>query len=114
MLSQSGREPVSELGEPPLFLRRDRRGSLRRPDANDLAREVVMSVLDTRGLVALYLFPDNRVEIVRASVRINGRREFLGHLRERDLSSLVGVYGSGVSRAQVRDDILAMPRGRIQ
>ncbi len=71
-----------------------------REDVDDLAREVIDSVV-VRGKVALFIHPD------RTFVLSGGRGPLFDRLLERFPESLVGVYQTGVEITQVVEDIEA-------
>lgn len=89
--------------ETPCTLRADC-DHLRDCDAWDLAQEVVALARDTRCPVLLVIEPDGTTHVELAGAT---EREVI----ERLSLSLVGVYTCDACAQDVRDDILAMPRG---
>jgi len=87
-------------------LRADADG-VREDDAADLAREVVELARNEGAPVILHLLPGGGVSL---SIVAKGERVFTKLLENATLS-LVGVYTGMANVDDVRDDILAMPRG---
>jgi hypothetical protein len=89
----------------PCVLRRFK-GQIDRADAYDVAMDVVRAVRERGTCLALYVFPDNRVEFVHADCRPARLQELI----DRAPLALVGIYGEKARAVDIRDDILAMPR----
>lgn len=97
--------PREQLHGPcPAKARRYRSGGVQLRDACDLAAYVLGAILGTRGRVALFIYPDNTIDVVHCG--FSAEALFDGYCRGPD--SLVGVYASGVTKHQIQEDILSM------